>query len=218
VAVTLVDLNNLVLFGPGSEWLWSFVSDVALVATASAIYLQLRAQRATKNFDQAKAVIAEWTGRELRYACLATLIDIDGRPVDDGLPGSAYAVANWLDRLGWLVRRGHLDSEIVGGLAGDLLEWWSILGPYVEQDRVAFGIPSHLADFEYLAKALARQFKRDVGRPYELKQTIAELIAYDTELFQRQQDLERGVIPARRSAPASTGPQPVPAPDSTPPG
>src|SRR5262245_19265827 len=120
----LVGADSLVLFGPGSEWLWSLISDVVLVVTLVGIFVQLRSDRATRVFNQVITMRAEWASKAERYARLVALIELEGRPVEDGLPTSAYTVLNWFDRLGYFVENGHLNARDVAAVFADDVLWW----------------------------------------------------------------------------------------------
>lgn len=199
--VSLINLDGLVLIGPGSEWLWSFLSDVALVVTLAGVFFQLRADRATRAFDQTMAIRAEWASRAERHARLVALIDLEGRPIDDGLPLSAFEPANWFDRLGGLVMDGHVSLDQVGAIIGpEPIWWWLTCEPYVRHDRIRFGTTALLNGFEFLMNAMQRRFREETGGlpTARLAVSVAEEIERYTALLQRDLDLERGVIPRRR--------------------
>ena len=65
-----VNLDNLVLVGPGSEWFWTAVSGVMLTITFLAIYRQLRAQAASNALQRVETVHARWNSKELLLARL----------------------------------------------------------------------------------------------------------------------------------------------------
>jgi hypothetical protein len=198
--VILVGADSLVLFGPGSEWLWSLISDVVLVVTLVGIFVQLRSDRATRVFNQVITIRTEWASKPERHARLVALIDLEDSPVEDGLPQSAYSVLNWFDRIGHLVQNGHLNVKDVGAVfADDVLFWWSVCEPYVKRDRERIGIAQILMGLEYLAGRMARLWKEDTGESYVLRQTIADHIEGYTALLKRQRDIEQGSIPTRRS-------------------
>jgi hypothetical protein len=59
----LINTNDLVLIGPGSEWFWIMAQFVALAVTGLAIIRQLRAQRSAAVFDQMWPGITNSTNR-----------------------------------------------------------------------------------------------------------------------------------------------------------
>jgi hypothetical protein len=198
--VTLINTNGMAFIGPGSEWFWSALSGLVLAVTVIAIYRQLRLQRSQAAIAQVTAIRAEWTSKAERHKRLAALIDLEHRAPAEGMPESAYGPANWFDRQGYLVRKGHLDLEEASSIfTDDLLFWWTTCEPFVRQDRARYGLLI-LGDFEFFAKEVGRLWKADNGATYVPHQTIADHIEGYTALLQREQDIERGIIPERRQA------------------
>ena len=58
------------IFGPGSEWFWTFAQFVLVVATLFGIYRQLRAQGATNAFQRIELLEGRWTSLQMTYAKL----------------------------------------------------------------------------------------------------------------------------------------------------
>ena len=54
----LINLDDLVILGPGSEWLWTMISGIVLAVTFIAIYRQLRVQRDAAAIEQVARSIA----------------------------------------------------------------------------------------------------------------------------------------------------------------
>ena len=54
--VTIINTDGLVLFGPGSEWLWFMLQFLALVTTFYAIYRQLRLQASQSAVEQVEGL------------------------------------------------------------------------------------------------------------------------------------------------------------------
>jgi hypothetical protein len=199
--VTLINTNGLAFIGPGSEWFWTALSGLVLAVTFFAIYRQLRLQRSQAAIAQVTTIRAEWASKTERHTRLAALIDLEHQAPAEGMPPSASGVANWFDRLGYLVRKGHLNAEDASTIfADDLLFWWTICEPFVRQDRAHYGIELILSDFEFIAKETGRLWKADTGSAYVPHETIADQIDDYTVILQRHQDLERGIIPERKQA------------------
>ena len=197
----LINTDGMAFIGPGSEWFWTAVSGIVLAVTFIAIYRQLRLQRSEAAIAQFTAIRAEWTSTAERHKRLAALIDLEHLAPDEGLPASAYGVANWFDRQGYLVRKGHLDLEEASSVfTNDLLAWWTMCEPFVRRDRAIYGIPLILDHFEWFAKEVGRLWRAENGSAYVPHETIAEEIDAYSELLRRQQDIDRGVIPERRPA------------------
>ena len=200
--MTLINTNGMAFIGPGSEWFWSALSGLVLAITFFAIYRQLRLQRSQAAIAQVTAIRAEWTSTAQRHARLAALIDLEDRAPAEGLPPSAYGPANWFDRQGYLVRKGHLDLDEASSIfTDDLLFWWTTCEPFIRQDRAHHGLEI-LMDFELFAKRVGQLWKAETGSTYVPHETIADQIEGYTALLQRQQDIERGIIPRRKHVPA----------------
>ena len=59
----LINLDDLVILGPGSEWLWTMISGIVLAVTFIAIYRQLRVQRDAAAIEQVGSRPGERSGR-----------------------------------------------------------------------------------------------------------------------------------------------------------
>lgn len=148
----LVNLDDVVLFGPGSEWLWVFVQAVALTITFVAIYRQLRAARSASEFEQVREVESEFYSPRLTRARLALYDGLRGRKPEQGLPDGAVDVLCWYDNLGYLVEAGNLSASWFHASWGASIqnEWW-LLQPYLQHDREADNDPGYGRSFEALA-------------------------------------------------------------------
>ena len=201
--MNLVNMQGVVLIGPGSEWFWTMLSGLVLTLTFVAIYRQLRAQRAASIFAQFNTIAAQWDTKAFRYARLYALLDLEHRAVTDGAPASAMTVAMWFEVLGLQVRRGHVDGrDVATTYAEATLSWWTVLKPFIEHDRARWAAPAHLEDFEALALRMAAGWERMFGRPYEEIEPIQDRIERLTRALMRDRDAERGVIPERRAEPS----------------
>lgn len=198
--------SGLVLIGPGSEWLWAMVGNAVLVVTLVGLYVQVRAERASRIFEQVKSLEQEWNARAFQCTRLQALIDIEHRPTSSGMPNQANLVAGWFDRLGLLVRKGHVHQEdVVGSFAEAILSWWTLTSPYIAHDRSRFGAQTHLSDFEQLADRMRRAWEREFGQPYELQGTLGSRIDALATTIRIGLDAERGVIPRRTTPPDPDG-------------
>jgi hypothetical protein len=65
----LINIDDLTIFGAGSEWFWTMLTMIALTVTFLAIYRQLRAHRAAVAFEQLKNLEQEWHSERMRYEC-----------------------------------------------------------------------------------------------------------------------------------------------------
>jgi hypothetical protein len=199
--------SGWVLVGPGSEWFWGIVGNAILIVTLVGLYLQLRAERASRVFDQVTALEAQWNERQFKVRRLQAMLDLEGRPVEAGMPAHATTVTAWFDRLGLLVRKGHVpQTDVAESFAETVLAWSVVVGPYLAHDRERFGAPAHLSDFDDLVARMRRAWERDFGRPYEPYGTLADRIDALSESLRFEQDVEAGRIPERRSATAAAQP------------
>ncbi len=157
----VVNLDNVVVLGPGSEWLWTFVQAVALSITFFAIYRQLRAARSASEFDQVRAIEAEFYSPRLTRARLALYEGLRGRKPEQGLPDGALDVLCWYDNLGYLVEAGHLSADWFHASWGASIqnEWW-LLAPYLLHDRDTANDPGYGKSFERLANSMRRLDRR----------------------------------------------------------
>jgi hypothetical protein len=151
----LINTDGIVFIGPGSEWFWTAVSGIVLAVTFVAIYRQLALARGANAFAQLGALADEWNGERLIRKRLGVLTAIrDGAAPTDIPDSPASAIANYWEKVGALVRAGHIDRDlIVEGLVapGD---WWGILAPWIRRVRTDDANPTVLANFEWIAQTL----------------------------------------------------------------
>ena len=148
----LINTDGMALIGPGSEWFWTALSGIVLGVTFIAIYRQLRLQVSAGANDQAAALERDWLGERLARARLAVLMAIEADPTAMTLPrGSARAVGHFWERVGWLVRAGHMDGRVVHETFGDVSLWWTWLAPFTHRLREEQGDPQIGEHFEWLA-------------------------------------------------------------------
>jgi hypothetical protein len=159
--VKFINLDGAVLIGPGSEWFWTAISGIVLVATLVAIYHQLRLQRAATTFEQARNLAAEWESERMLRARLGVLSAASEGPGPVRVPISAAAtVANYWEAVGALAKAGHVDLEHVEGLACRL--FWARLNAFgfIQLGRERANDPEILANFEWLAEKFAERERR----------------------------------------------------------
>jgi hypothetical protein len=151
VVVKLINTDELVVIGAGSEWFWTMLTMVALTVTFLAIYRQLRAQRAAVAFDQLQALVEEWLSDRMRYHCHRLVVGLRRGESAEQLE-NFLGITNFFEKLWLLHHKGYLDTEVLYVTFGeDVVRWWTVTAGIVEQLRIAYEHPGELAGFERLA-------------------------------------------------------------------
>src|SRR5262249_20898273 len=110
----MINLDHVVLIGPGSEWFWTAISGLILAVTFVAIYRQVRLQRSAEAIAQATAFGREFFGEHLSRHQLAILSALDAGVAPAAVSGgSATELLNFFERIGFLARGGHVDVRII---------------------------------------------------------------------------------------------------------
>jgi hypothetical protein len=182
-AKSMVNTDDLTLFGPGSEWFWAMLQFVVVAITLVGIYVQLRQARAANAFAQANAMKQEWEGERLLRRRLAIAIALrDGGP-DADLTELAIPIGNFWDSIGGLVRAGHVEMAVASEYLGNAVAlWWSLLEPAVRTTQAEYG--SNVWDnFEWFAGEAQRflvargSTQGDAFDPFERQRVIASSVA-----------------------------------------
>jgi hypothetical protein len=209
--VKLINTDDLVLIGPGSEWFWTALSGIVLAVTFVAIYRQLALARAANAFAQLRALADEWNGERLVRKRIGVLVAFrDGAPAADIPESPASAIANFLEVVSALVKTGHIDRSLIaeGFVAVD--EWWGILAPFVRRVRTEAANPTFWENFEWLAGTLVRTHPSTAFDRETFDQTIEQRITVN-EIDLRDLEAARIVtvrltptpIPVARTPPAA---------------
>jgi hypothetical protein len=210
--VPLVNLTDLVLIGPGSEWFWTAVSGIVLAATFIAIYRQLSMQRA----DQRRAQLQELGDRagtaRMHHVKLRLALALK-RGDDPDTDGLAAEVADFFDSVGYLHRRGYLSTDAVAGTGNGLLvdavRWWTLLEPIIKRAQADYG-PGEMADFERLAAA-GRRWMSEEGfpefptDPASIAGRLDWLIDGYSRRLRLEQEIGAGVVPVLPQADPTVG-------------
>jgi hypothetical protein len=152
----VVNTDGMSFLGPGSEWFWTAVSAGLLLATLLAIYRQVRLQRGLKEAQQSEELAREWDSERLLRARLAIALTLqEGREVSSS--AAATRIADYWDKVGSLVRYGHVGREqITAQWADIILTYWTMLEPMVKRVRTEHGMPNELEHLEWLARLMLR--------------------------------------------------------------
>jgi hypothetical protein len=168
----LINTNGLAFIGPGSEWFWSMLQFVVVAVTLVGIYHQLRSSQSANAFMQIGALVDEWNGERLVRKRMALILALrDGVAPSDLPDAAANAVANYWEKVGALVRAGHIPVSLIAEGMGFTNDWWGILAPFVQRQRTEDANPNIWEHFEWLAGTLVR---------------IHPTAAFDQELFERR--------------------------------
>ncbi len=190
------------ILGPGSEWFGSMVSGLVLAITFIAIYRQLRLQAGAGAVEQMHAIQREWETEVLARHRLAILVALrDGTDPTSVPAGAASKVCDYWERLGYLVRAGHISPALVPEYNGPAArQWWALLRPGVRAYRAEFSLASLFEHFEWLARRMAEIDRRTAAAEVDE--------AYVTRHLARLIEVERDAIRAAeetRGATAQSG-------------
>lgn len=161
----LVDLGELVILGPGSEWFWAMAQFVVVAVTGLAIFRQLHAQRSSAVYDQMSAWRHEFDGPAMTRHKLALMQAIKNRAPSAGIPRANDEVPDYFDLVGYLISRRHVRAEDFWNDSRELVSfYWGALAPYIEQERATKDDPTLYQWFEWLEHEMTRLDMRRLGR------------------------------------------------------
>jgi hypothetical protein len=181
--VKLINTDGMAFVGPGSEWFWTAVSGLVLAVTFLAIYRQLRLQSSAGAIEQAAAFARDWNSELLHRSRLAVLQALRDEPQSADIDQAAIEVGNYWERVGWLVRSGHIDRRIVYAYLGSTVRlWWALLMPSALRLRHIQEDPAVYEHFEWLA-GLMTQLDRHAGSTvtYDDPASVAQAIQSNIE-------------------------------------
>jgi hypothetical protein len=190
----LMDLDDFVLLGPGSEWFWIMGQFAALAITGLAILRQLRAQRSAAVFDQMSAWSREFDGPRMTRHKLALMLAIQSRDPDSGLPRANDEVPDFFERVGYLISRGHVNVEDFWSDSRPVVAfYWGVMAPYIKQERARTADSTVYRWFEWLELEMRRIDRRRLGGsrsfdPATSASAIADRIAVLRERMERERE------------------------------
>ena len=197
----MVRLGDVIIIGPGSEWLWAMAQFLALAATGLAILRQLAAQRSANLFEWYTELDLQWSSEAMVRARLALMRELHHRSPELGAPYAGDEMLYYFDRMGFMTARGHIRAEDLwdGGYAG-IVEWyWAILEPYLTNDR-EHGV-WHFPWFARLERAMREQdAKHKLVRPEFDRSRVDAEIADMIQNLTRKLDMQGAAAPTRRPA------------------
>jgi len=174
--VKLINTDGLALIGPGSEWFWTALTGLILAITFFAIYRQLSIARSASAFEQLTLFETELFSERMTRVGLDVLVALRDGVDPAHLPGSsAGAIGGYWERVGGLVRRGHLDARLLWDGSGSYCAlWWIVLEPLVQRLRTERG-PGYEENFEWLAGVMAEFTRRRGNTPVDQAFVAANL-------------------------------------------
>jgi hypothetical protein len=192
--VTFINTDGMSFIGPGSEWFWTALSGIVLAVTFLAIFRQLQLQRSAAAVEQLNDIMREWSSERLARAKFTVLVALEAGtdPVD--LPSRAVSTVGFFwQRVGFLVRGGNVDRQLVYANLGDQVQvWWGLIYPRAVAEA-ALNDPNVWHDFAWLAAdAAAVDAKRGVNRevdPDSVRAAIPAMIAHFREAIELEEAL-----------------------------
>ena len=123
----LINTDGMALIGPGSEWFWTALTGLILAITFFALYRQLTIARNATAFEQLTMFETELNSERMIRMGLDALVALRDGVDPAHLPvSSSGAIGGYWERVGGLVRRGHLDAGLLWDASGSYCEfWWS---------------------------------------------------------------------------------------------
>jgi hypothetical protein len=197
---SLVNLDDLVLVGPGSEWFWTAVSGIVLGITFLLIYRQLRAQAAANALQRIETVHSQWRSKELILARLEVALALRDGTLDMTNDTRIDVIADFFELVGNLRDQHYLgDAEIERSYGASIEIWWQLLAPGIRELRLTERDPGLWDGLEDLATMIGRfQARRGVNRVWnELPREalLASVIERSAHRLRLMHDAETGVIP-----------------------
>lgn len=215
----LINTEDFVVLGVGSEWLWLAVAGLVLAGTFVAIYRQLRIQRHDSAIAQLRELDEQWLGSErmarIRVAALTAIRD--GKAFAE-IPPRVLEITDFWEGVGNLVRSGHLDVRLVNEQRSQSIRmWWGFMAPLVRGEREHREAPWIGRDFEWLAGKMA-ELDRAAGRKTSFDESyIARMLpawlAYNQDMVTLAEEC-RHTAGEPQAAPRARAPRPRSAPAS----
>ena len=162
--MTLINTAGMSFIGPGSEWFWTALGVIIAAVTLLGIYRQLRLQLGAGAIEQMETINQEFQSEQMSRARLAVLLALRDGADPAKLPPVANDIANFWERVGYLVRAGHVDR--VAGQPVFRRQHPGLVGmaratTHVARERDAD--PALYENFEWLAGLMA-EMDRKVGK------------------------------------------------------
>ena len=199
------------LIGPGSEWFWTMLQFVVVAGTLFGLYRQLRLQSNKDAIEQLGAFDHEWRDELYNQVRLEILLAIRSGVDPARVPeGHAVEIGSFWEKIGALVRAGHIDPELLwNGSGGDSAVWWTTLAPLTRRLRAEVEGPTYLENFEWLAGVMDARNQRAGLLPTDeawLKRNMDRRIRMFQDVIRVQRSLRTVVIASPEAIPAAPPP------------
>ena len=159
--MTLINTEGMSFIGPGSEWFWTALGVIIAAVTLLGIYRQLRLQLGAGAIEQMETINKEFQSEQMSRARLAVLIALRDGVDPANLPPVANDIANFWERVGYLVQAGHVDRVLVNQyFDASIRVWWGWLAPTTRVARERDADPALYENFEWLAGLMAKMDKK----------------------------------------------------------
>jgi hypothetical protein len=192
--VLFVNSDGLTFIGPGSEWFWTAFSGLVVAGTLIVIYRQLRLQASQNAVQFLEAFESEWASeRMLRYKLEVLAALRDGASWTD-LPPSWVRLAMFWEKVGALVRSGHIDRKLLwNGSGPSAIDWWATLSKQVNEGRITGGGQAALENFEWLAGVMEDMDRRAGALVLYDEAAVAARIGPAISAFESQLRIEQSL-------------------------
>ena len=213
--MTLINTAGMSFIGPGSEWFWTALGVVIAAVTLLGIYRQLRLQLGAGAIQQMETINQEFQSEQMSRARLAVLLALRDGADPASLPPVASDIANFWERVGYLVKAGHVDRVLVNQyFDASIRVWWGWLEPTARATRTRDADPALFENFEWLAGLMA-EMDRKIGKTATFDEAnrtslIPLYIERNREVVRIAEE-SRAVL-VRPLSTASLTPDPAPAP------
>lgn len=211
----LINTDGMSFIGPGSEWFWTAVSGLVLAVTFIAIYRQLSTARNANAFEQTNRVANDLESEQASRNMLEIYLALrEGVKPEDVPEGAASFVADLWERVGALVRAGHLDRRIVyENMSNGCCWWWAALAPNTRRFRAETGNSRAGEHHEWLAHVMAEMDRKaGVNIHYDdayLAGTLDRRIQKARDQIRLAEELRAVIIRPMSSAASQASPPPI---------
>jgi hypothetical protein len=208
----LVNLDDFVILGQGSEWLWTMISGLVLAFTFLAIYRQLRLQHNGAAIEQVRLIAREWTNERMSRAKLDVLTGVRDGASPAVTMSAGGDIGDFWEGIAYLVRMGNIDARLVYNSLGPATRvWWGLLAASAAVARDNANDRGIWIDFEWLAGLFAK-FDRKAGEPaaYDaeyLAHRVPDMLESYRRAVRTFEELRAVIVRPESRADPDTGPR-----------